>query len=70
MQSAELARNPFALLMNPEAVIAEIDRSGRLSRLKSRICRPLDKSSGPLVPADDAALADDAIGDGPAAVEP
>jgi hypothetical protein len=48
MQPVELARNPFALLLNPEAVMAEIDRSGRLGRLKSRICRPLDKSSGPL----------------------
>lgn len=48
MQPVELARNPFALLLDPAAVIAEVDRSGRLSRLKSRICRPLDKSSGPL----------------------
>ncbi len=48
MQPVELARNPFAMLLDPQAVMAEIDRSGRLGRLKSRICRPLDKSSGPL----------------------
>lgn len=35
--------NPFALLMNPEAVLAAVAGSDRLARLKSRICRPLDK---------------------------
>jgi hypothetical protein len=36
-------QNPFALLMNPESVLQAIERSERLSRLHSRICRPLDK---------------------------
>lgn len=58
MQPVELARNPFALLLDPAAVIAEVDRSGRLSRLKSRICRPLDKSSGPLESGDANAAAE------------
>ncbi|MES3015541.1 MAG: hypothetical protein V4750_17680 [Pseudomonadota bacterium] len=35
--------NPFALMMNPEAVLAAVAGSDRLARLKSRICRPLDK---------------------------
>lgn len=35
--------NPFAMMVNPEAVIAAVNRSDRLSRLKSHICRPLDK---------------------------
>jgi hypothetical protein len=35
--------NPFALLMNPDSVLQAIERSERLSRLQSRICRPLDK---------------------------
>ena len=39
--------DPFALLMNPEAVIQAMERSDRLARLQSRICRPLDK---PLIP--------------------
>jgi len=39
--------NPFALMMTPEAVFAAIERSERLGRLKSRICRPLD---GPRTP--------------------
>ena len=37
------AQNPFALLMNPDSVLQAIERSERLSRLQSRICRPLDK---------------------------
>lgn len=43
MQSAQLVQNPFALLLNPAAVLAEVERSDRLNRLVSRICRPLDK---------------------------
>ena len=35
--------NPFALMMDPEAVFAALAGSDRLARLKSRICRPLDK---------------------------
>lgn len=37
------AQNPFALLMNPDSVLQAVERSERLSRLHSRICRPLDK---------------------------
>lgn len=44
MQSAHPVANPFALLLNPAAVVAEMERSERLNRLSSRICRPLDKS--------------------------
>ena len=35
--------NPFALMTSPELVFAAIERSDRLARLKSTICRPLDK---------------------------
>lgn len=42
MQLAELSSNPFALMMAPEAIFAAIDKSERLNRLQSRICRPLD----------------------------
>lgn len=37
------ANNPFALLLDPQTVLASIERSERLVRLHSRICRPLDK---------------------------
>ena len=43
MASLYPAFNPFALLLNPAAVLAEVARSERLSLLSSRICRPLDK---------------------------
>ncbi len=47
--------NPFELLMNPDAVVQAMERSDRLSRLQSRICRPLDK---PLIPRVNAAAVD------------
>ena len=37
------AANPFALMTAPEAIFAAIERSERLARLQSTICRPLDK---------------------------
>lgn len=43
MQTVQPVQNPFALLLNPAAVLAEVERSGRLNGLASRICRPLDK---------------------------
>ena len=41
VQSQEV-QNPFALMTSPEAVFAALERSDRLARLKSTICRPLD----------------------------
>lgn len=38
-----LESNPFALMMDPDAVFAAMASSERLARLQSRICRPLDK---------------------------
>lgn len=43
MELNSLASNPFALMTSPEAVFAALERSDRLARLKSTICRPLDK---------------------------
>jgi hypothetical protein len=48
-QHAVLA-DPFAMLIDPAAVLQAIERSGRLGALASRICRPLDK---PLIPKRD-----------------
>jgi hypothetical protein len=47
MQNQGLYANPFALMMDPQAVIEAMERSERLNHLQSRICRPLDK---PLIP--------------------
>ena len=43
MPQTTIASNPFALMMDPAAVIAAMERSERLAHLQSRICRPLDK---------------------------
>ena len=43
MTTPQTVGNPFALMMDPEAVFAALARSDRLGRLKSRVCRPVDK---------------------------
>ncbi len=35
--------NPFALMLDPDAIFAQLERSQRLECLERRICRPLDK---------------------------
>ncbi len=52
MQKQSLYANPFALMMDPQSVLEAMERSERLNRLQSRICRPLDKPLIPLVNAD------------------
>jgi hypothetical protein len=47
VEPIELVANPFALLINPADVVAQMESSERLRRLQSRVCRPLDK---PLIP--------------------
>ena len=47
MLKSPLASNPFALMMNPDAVVQAMETSDRLRRLQRRVCKPLDK---PLVP--------------------
>ena len=43
MQALPHDINPFALLLDPQAVLAQIAHSERLERLQRRVCRPLDK---------------------------
>lgn len=68
MQTLPRTANPFALLLNPQAVIAQIEGSERLERLHRRVCRPLDK---PLLGgAADGESADSAdAADGPLALD-
>lgn len=47
MQHQHITANPFALLMDPEAVHAALAQSAHLNSLKSRVWRPLDQ---PLIP--------------------
>ena len=49
-QDSVVVGDPFAMLINPQAVLAAIEQSGRLGALNSRVCRPLDK---PLIPKRD-----------------
>lgn len=37
------AHNPFMLMLNPEIVLAAIEKSERLSQLNRHLCRPLDR---------------------------
>ncbi|HJV94703.1 MAG TPA: hypothetical protein VJ608_01650 [Albitalea sp.] len=43
MDKSPLVSNPFALMMDPAAVIQAMETSDRLGRLQRRICKPLDK---------------------------
>ncbi len=43
MQSLPRNVNPFALMIDPQAVLAQVEGSARLERLQRRVCRPLDK---------------------------
>ena len=60
MHPTEAIANPFALLTSPELIFAAIERSDRLARLKSTICRPLDT----IRPEASAADADEGDDDG------
>ena len=56
MTTVQAASNPFALMMDPESVLAAVARSERLAHLHSRIWRPLDKPMVARAPADAAAF--------------
>lgn len=56
MQKQSLYANPFALMMDPQGVLEAMERSERLNRLQSRVCRPLDKPLIPLVNSEGAAF--------------
>lgn len=36
-------RNPFMLMLNPEVILAAVEKSERLSQLNRHLCRPLDR---------------------------
>ena len=60
-QAQHPAANPFALLMDPQAIFRAIENSERLERLHSRVCRPLDKPLLPVVAAEDVESAADEL---------
>ena len=54
-QFASALYSPFAMLLNPEEVVAAMEHSELLNRLHSQVYRPLDK---PLIPKGKFAAAD------------
>jgi hypothetical protein len=61
MTTAQIVPNPFALMMDPESVLAAVAKSERLARLSSQICRPLDKPVAPRPDTDRATVAFDQL---------
>ena len=43
MAQTTAIRNPFMLMLNPEVVLAAVERSERLGQLNRHLCRPLDR---------------------------
>lgn len=43
MQTLARKSNPFALMLDPQSVLALVEHSERLEKLQRRICRPLDQ---------------------------
>jgi hypothetical protein len=60
------AYNPFMLMIEPEVVLAAVEKSERLGQLNRHLCRPLDR---PVINTAAAKSADDELdlGDEPAA---
>jgi len=52
-------RNPFMLLVNPQEVIAAVEKSERLGRLNRHLCRPLDRPTPTSVRTPEATDQDD-----------
>jgi hypothetical protein len=55
--------NPFALLIDPEAIFRAVEASPRLESLNRRICRPLDRAHREGSAEGQESAADDAIAD-------
>jgi len=62
MSHPQTARNPFLLMINPEVVLAAVEKSERLSQLNRQLCRPLDRPL-PTAPGRPVQVDDDADDD-------
>jgi hypothetical protein len=47
MKQESLVHNPFMMMLQPEVVVAAMERSEKLGRLNRRLCQPLDRVAGP-----------------------
>lgn len=50
MTALSSPHNPFMLLINPELVLAAVEKSERLGQLNRHLCRPLDRPVPGTVP--------------------
>jgi hypothetical protein len=65
MTQTSAVENPFMLMLNPEVVIAAMERSERLNQLNRHLCRPLDRPMlGGAKPVDEDDGGDDLNGGG------
>lgn len=53
-------RNPFMLMLNPEVILAAVEKSERLGQLNRHLCRPLDRPAPSTNGKRDAAVSVDA----------
>lgn len=61
MAQTQAIGNPFMLMLNPEVVLAAIERSERLGQLNRHLCRPLDRPSIGGAKSTDITAADDGL---------
>lgn len=66
MSQPSAERNPFMLMINPEVVLAAVEKSERLGQLNRHLCRPLDRPVPALAGAVEASLDDDFDEESPA----
>ncbi len=64
MAHTTTVRNPFMLMLNPEVVLAAVEKSERLSQLNRHLCRPLDRPVLPKADAVESTEADDGFAAG------
>jgi hypothetical protein len=50
MPHEAVERNPFMLMLNPEVILAAVEKSERLSQLNRHLCRPLDRPAPATAP--------------------
>jgi hypothetical protein len=53
MSQSVAVGNPFMLMLNPEVVLAAVEKSERLSQLNRHLCRPLDRATPSVASASD-----------------
>lgn len=66
MSEQSSVHNPFMLMLNPEVVLAAMEKSERLAQLNRHMCRPLDRVA-PGTPSKDAGVQDETDDDEPSA---